>query len=605
MSPIKFGLNPASAIKSTATGLRDFGKGYVGAFKAGLKTENILNTGRVLTGGRVYSPGLAATTAGGASKNILGTNKEAKGIARSTTKDVSGYLKQQGSMPSKQGAKKFVGQINNEIKTGGFTKKGISYNQADSALKKSAINEAQTIVKNKPVVRDNTFGSGIKSKVVNKTTVRDASNFLRTKTVQTKTGNVRSTRAGRATTDDVESFLNTPRQQRNMLSPSEEETMLKQTLARKKSAKSAFDKKLKLTIKKQPSIKNPKQSLVVKNKRINISKSTEDIRRPNLSAEAEGTANDIEGFLNTRTSSRTGNIGKGSGTNTNKGKWREITKDNPALQGQRTRINIQTGKREVWQGPSNKLDIGNSEVNISMGQITESNFGKVAVAEPEVEKIVTTTTKVSPAVTIKPNNPSVLPVIAPIVIPITTPNPYTEPEITPVVEPDIIPEPEKAPSKYPSKSPGVEIDVVPERPVLSDEETKILPVTGGEVRNSSRTVYTPVPEVIFPVKPNLGSWKGPSPRPPGAIPFGLDVNSDGSGSTLMDSPRLMGEVGDWQIKGLFVGIVDPATGKILKGGIQGKKRIKYGSIKRSQYRIAGGGNIASPGGRINKRISTM
>jgi len=151
-----------------------------------------------------------------------------------------------------------------------------------------------------------------------------------------------------------------------------------------------------------------------------------------------------------------------------------------------------------------------------------------------------------------------------------------------------------------------------------------------------------IPELIPDVIPVIGPIPGPVPGPiPGPIPIVevveetfpavvvpsiTDVIPDtivveedtvGGGKTvppifpwLPGMPKLSGGTGgaglkgistplsEWLTRGMFVGITDPRTGKVLVGGIQGRKRIKYGAVESQGIRaskITGGQNGASVG----------
>ena len=246
--------------------------------------------------------------------------------------------------------------------------------------------------------------------------------------------------------------------------------------------------------------------------------------------------------------------------------------------------------------------------------IIEPNLGggRVGVSAPTKPATSTTTStstapqkvqtipdiNLVPAIAISPSMPSY-----PVVTPVPTPIPITKP--VPVISPIVTPSPvvSPAPSVFPmpivnqsSLSTPTPITTpvlfVKDLPVIAPQPMPLPAVT---------PLLTPIPTVVTT---NMGA---PKLNPPPFLPImPFSVRGGGGGSGDSGRPSLNSLVGQWQTKGLFVGITDPKTGKVLVGGIKGRTKLKYGNVPNTlKSRVAGGGDVASAGGRLIKRVNVV
>ncbi len=592
-SPIKAVINPAAAIRSAATGTKDLIKGYGTAFKAGTKIENIVNTAKVFTGGKVYAPNLvknAATsslTKGATNQKLPNAGKQTQSFVKNLSKDISKQMNASKLPASGKDTASFVKGLSKDI---GKNLKGVNTNVKTPSAGSLPKTGSQTTKFAEDLSKDISKQMNVANKT-SSSTLKDVNKFLQRKSFGGKTlskstpkaeagseANIRLNQSARSTSSDIESFLKNPNKE--MTPEWEMNAKFKRWSKTPKNRKTTY--KLKNATK--PVIKKPP---VATRKNISISTSTKDLRGIGLSSETEGTITDITKFVNK------GRTGKG-GTGGAQGSGR--VNDAQAV----SETKLQTPKTDT-KGNTNSLDIEQPEVNITMGKAvinTPDDSGRLALAEPEILTPKTTVTEISPAT---PAIPSAAPLIAPAIIPVVTPAPIVtpEPEIAPIEEPAI--SPSEVPMVSPSKTPAIETTTT----TMDDELAKTEPTSDTlfkpAVSQDEATALLKGIDVNIP-DTTLGRYGGIEPKPPFMLPWQMD-SVGSSGNAVYTSANLLGNLGAWQTEGLFVGIVDPRTKKVIVGGIRGKRKIKYGNVPK--YRISGGGNVASPGGRIANIVNTM
>ena len=236
-----------------------------------------------------------------------------------------------------------------------------------------------------------------------------------------------------------------------------------------------------------------------------------------------------------------------------------------------------------------QVPVRNAETVISQPTYAQTNLTPVSVKAPMGTVVavgaVTPTPIVAPA---SATTPTPTPTPAPTPLPTPTPTPIPVPMATPIPTPTPVPTPTPIPTPVPLPTP-----TPTPMPVPTPTPTPIP---------------TPIPVPVWPVIPGLLQQKAPAMRP--LLPFlgGGDLGSGGGGAQGGTHFGRIGNVGKWQFKGMFIGITDPTTNKVIAGGTMGRKVVRYGDVRDNEkpnYRVAGGGGVGSPGGRVNKKVSII
>jgi hypothetical protein len=242
---------------------------------------------------------------------------------------------------------------------------------------------------------------------------------------------------------------------------------------------------------------------------------------------------------------------------------------------------------------------GGKGVTVKTPTPTQTSSG-ISTAPQKVA--LATSVTLAPAIAISPIFPS-SPVTTPIITPITTPYPSPIPVTTPIISPVITPTPVVTPIVTPLPV-ATPLPVITPTPVLSPRPEPIV---------SPQPMPQPIPTPIvtpvttpIPVAPATDVLT-PKFRPPPFLPLlPFKMQGGGGGVANENKPSLNSMVGQWQTKGLFVGIIDPETGEVIVGGIKGRTKLKHGNVPYTlKSRLAGGGNVASAGGRLIKRVNVV